>query len=203
LQPQGPLLSEHSTLVEESLIETNNMMKGQSDRKIGAPLSRGKKTLRIPLIIYGWIFLVSLLGGILFYVSIYYVKVKPSKEGLHLPVRDILSMAHGIRSDQRMKVPTNNVLTKETLILSTKAYGDIHIVLRPDLSSESVAFIHEMAKLPACPNCNFYRAEQRILQGIMKSDDVQKVQKKGTCPPEYRGKKQECFKGNLDCDCHG
>lgn len=183
-------------------------MKGQSERKIGAPLSkrRKRKTLQIPLIVYGWIFLVSLLGGILFYVSIHYVKVQHSKgQPLPGPAKDFLSTAKGgLRSGQQGLEVAANDSQKETLVISTVGHGDIHIVLRPDLSEESVAYIHEMAKLPSCPSCNFYRADERILQGIIKSDNVHKVEKRGGCPPAYRGKLQpDCPAWDPDCGCHG
>jgi len=133
--------------------------------------------------------LAVLLGLILFYVSVTGAHTKGAKNGT----------AKGLRLAGQ-----SDVHKKEKLLLSTKGHGDIHIVLRPDLSSESVAYIHEMASSKTCPNCNFYRADQRILQGIMKSPAVPKVETKGNCPVEYRGKSQPvCPKHDPDCGCHG
>jgi hypothetical protein len=184
-------------------------MKGQSEMKIGASLSRTRtrksKTSRIPLIVYGWLFLVTVLAGILFYVSIYYTKVQLIKgKPLTGLARDYQSTANGLRSGQQGSDGVGNDSRKETLVVSTLGHGDIHIVLRPDLSQESVAYIREMAKLHSCPICNFYRADERILQGIIKSDNIKKVEKKGKCPLAYQGKSQpDCPAWDPDCGCHG
>ena len=183
-------------------------MKGQSERKLLIPISRRKKTFVLPLVVYGWIFLISLLALILFYVSIYYSSGKDNLNGK--PRIDNLigitnSFKHGQQIIENKKLGlSHDMNAKETLIVSMQNHGDIHIVLRPDLSSESVAYIREMAKLPSCPNCNFYRADERILQGIIKSDNVKKIEKKGICPTEFRQEKQpDCPQWDPNCGCHG
>ena len=183
-------------------------MKGQSERKLSMPMSRRKKTLVVPLVVYGWVFLVSLLGLILCYVSIYYSSGKKEDSLNGKYNRDnLVGITNTVGTRQHItEIPglSHDMNTKETLIVSTQDHGDIHIVLRPDLSSESVAYIREMAKLPSCPNCNFYRADERILQGIIKSPKVNKVDKKGTCPPEFRHEKQpDCPQWDPNCGCHG
>eukprot|EP00980_Cylindrotheca_fusiformis_P027827 scaffold22560_cov135-Cylindrotheca_fusiformis.AAC.38 len=92
---------------------------------------------------------------------------------------------------------------KESLVLATDL-GDIRIILRPDLSSESVKYIHQLVAA-GCERCKLYRAEQRgILQGIMANESVPPNKVKGKCPPEAATEDVgECPKWDPTCACHG
>jgi len=77
---------------------------------------------------------------------------------------------------------------QETLVVITK-YGNIRIVMRPDLSPESVDYIKELvATTGGCTKCTFYRSEKdSLLQGMMKNPEVETNQVFGKCPdPEYQ-----------------
>jgi hypothetical protein len=100
----------------------------------------------------------------------------------------------------------NDATKKETLILKTKL-GSIRIVLRPDLSKESVDYIHRLIRASApdgsCPGCRLYRAEKPgILQGILRKD-VEANTVKGSCPSEYESVPNDCPAWDKQCGCHG
>jgi hypothetical protein len=112
-----------------------------------------------------------------------------------VPVPDASKAAHSIRDD-----------TKEVLVLKTKL-GDVRIVLRPDLSKESVAYIHEVMQASApdgsCPGCRLYRAEKpTILQGVLR-EDVNVNTVKGSCPSGYETVPNDCPEWDEHCGCHG
>jgi hypothetical protein len=92
---------------------------------------------------------------------------------------------------------------KETLILQT-SIGDIRIVLRPDLSKESVEYIHQMSRVD-CHNCRFYRADKPgILQGILANREKVPINTvKGSCPQGYESIQNECPEWDAQCACHG
>jgi len=98
----------------------------------------------------------------------------------------------------------NDVADEDTLIISTK-HGDVKIVMRPDLSAESVAYVHALVDSGKCKRCNLYRAEKPgILQGIMQDPTVSYEEiTKGKCPPEYQDEKQDCPAHDPQCACHG
>jgi hypothetical protein len=93
---------------------------------------------------------------------------------------------------------------KETLVLQT-TIGDISIVLRPDLSPESVEYVRQMAQLQDCATCKLYRAETPgILQGIIANRPKLPINKiKGSCPQGYDTVKNDCPKWDKSCACHG
>ena len=96
---------------------------------------------------------------------------------------------------------------EETLILTTKI-GALRIVLRPDLSAESVQYMHAMLqqnKKSDCPKCNLYRVEKPgILQGIMSSSTVPPVTTKGSCPAGLvHIQNNNCPQWDPQCGCHG
>lgn len=93
---------------------------------------------------------------------------------------------------------------KESVTLQT-AYGHIKIQLRHDLSAESVQYIKDVfAHKDECKNCNIYRSEADLLiQGSVAAPSVPEVTKKGGCPPEFQGVKQDCPKHDPNCGCHG
>lgn len=99
------------------------------------------------------------------------------------------------------------VARKETLVLSTTK-GDIRIVLRPDLSKESVDYVKQVASSGLCIRCNLYRAEKPgILQGILVgSRDGQNIpipSVKGSCPAGYETIQNDCPAWDASCGCHG
>jgi hypothetical protein len=112
-----------------------------------------------------------------------------------VPGSDASKTAHSIRDD-----------TKEVLVLKTKL-GDVRIVLRPDLSKESVEYIHGVMKASApdgsCPGCRLYRAEKpTILQGVLR-EDVDANTVKGSCPSGYEAVPNDCPEWDEHCGCHG
>ena len=94
---------------------------------------------------------------------------------------------------------------KEILILTTKI-GEIRIVLRSDLSPESVSYVRQMATTPnACGRCNIYRAEKPgILQGVIASPTISIENiPRGNCPVGYEQVPNECPEWDNECNCHG
>ena len=94
---------------------------------------------------------------------------------------------------------------KEVLILTTKI-GEIRIVLRSDLSPESVSYVRQMATTPnACGRCNIYRAEKPgILQGVIASPTISIENiPRGSCPVGYEQVPNECPEWDNECNCHG
>jgi cyclophilin family peptidyl-prolyl cis-trans isomerase len=88
-----------------------------------------------------------------------------------------------------------------TLVLTT-SLGPIRIQMRPDLSKESVDYIHRLVESKECERCNFYRAEKdELLQGVMASEDVLVNTVLGLCPPgaDSFAIENEC----PECGCHG
>jgi cyclophilin family peptidyl-prolyl cis-trans isomerase len=95
----------------------------------------------------------------------------------------------------------------EILVLTTK-HGAIRIQLRPDLSRESIEYLHTMLDSDTiCHACNFYRAERPgILQGIMKNRNVAVNTVKGSCPDDggiSAKVPNDCPKWDAQCGCHG
>lgn len=92
---------------------------------------------------------------------------------------------------------------KATLVLTTDV-GKIRIVLRPDLSKESVEYIHKMAAGKKCNRCQFYRSEKpSILQGVMAVHNIEVTTVKGSCPKGYENVKNDCPAWDKECACHG
>jgi cyclophilin family peptidyl-prolyl cis-trans isomerase len=111
----------------------------------------------------------------------------------------------GKKEDSLLSEESNLHTTKEILVLTT-SIGTIQIVLRPDLSSESVSYLRQMATTPnACTRCNLYRAEKPgILQGIIASPTISiDTIVKGKCPPGYENVSNECPPWDTECNCHG
>jgi hypothetical protein len=97
----------------------------------------------------------------------------------------------------------------ETLVLTT-ALGEVKIIMRPDLSEESVDYIHRLIRSGPCHRCNFYRADKPgILQGIMANINpdtgtgIAENGIKGTCPPGFENVKNDCPAWDKQCGCHG
>ena len=90
-------------------------------------------------------------------------------------------------------------------LLLTTIHGVIKIKLRPDLSPESVQHIEELVSSKTkCEKCNFYRREDFLLQGVMKSNESALGRPaKGACPPEFMDAKQHCPANDKNCACHG
>jgi hypothetical protein len=92
--------------------------------------------------------------------------------------------------------------TREVILLKTLE-GNIRIELRPDLSPESVDYVHKMLAVKCSP-CNLYRAEDSgILQGILKNEQVPTVQQRGKCPKGSESVSNNCPDWDKQCGCHG
>lgn len=120
-------------------------------------------------------------------------------------------LADNVRKVEARNVPPKpaGIVSKETLVLSTDV-GDIRIVLRPDLSQESVDYVKQLALVQgACGRCSLYRAEKPgILQGILAAKPDTKALplstvRKGACPPGYESVANECPEWDGHCGCHG
>jgi hypothetical protein len=93
--------------------------------------------------------------------------------------------------------------TRETLLVKTTSHGNLRIMLRSDLSPESVAYIHQMLQVECSP-CNLYRAEAPgILQGILHNDAVPVPTQRGVCPPGFETVPNTCPEWDVHCACHG
>jgi hypothetical protein len=93
--------------------------------------------------------------------------------------------------------------TRDVLVIATKL-GDIRVVLRPDLSSGSVDYVHQLVESNKCDRCSFYRADERgILQGIMKKKDIPTNTILGSCPAGSENVKNACPAWDKNCSCHG
>lgn len=91
-------------------------------------------------------------------------------------------------------------------LLLTTIHGVIKIKLRPDLSPESVQHIEEFvssSETNNCEKCQFYRREDFLLQGVMKSRAMLERPSRGACPPEFVDAKQHCPVNDKKCACHG
>jgi len=94
--------------------------------------------------------------------------------------------------NKQVPEPADALAADDVLVLETEL-GSIRIILRPDLSPESVAYVHEVVRTDACSVCRFHRAEKPgILQGVIKSKTVPLPTKKGSCPEDYDGDKENC-----------
>jgi len=95
---------------------------------------------------------------------------------------------------------------KQTLVLTTKL-GDVRIVLRPDLSKESVEYMHETVQT-GCHRCHLYRAEQPgVLQGVLEGETTNSsrdIIPRGKCPAGHDHIPNSCpSPEDASCGCHG
>ena len=112
------------------------------------------------------------------------------------------------QAEQVAVPPTNdnNDTKKDSILVLTLSdnLGQLHIRLRPDLSAASADYITQLVHAPSCDKCQFYRAERGgILQGIIQSAVVPKVEQRGTCPPGAERVPNDCPSWDLQCACHG
>lgn len=106
------------------------------------------------------------------------------------------------RINEESEVHVTTVSHTDKVILST-TMGDIVITLLPELSPESVAYIHDIVQT-GCDRCTFYRIEKPgIFQGMIKSESIPPTTVKGQCPPEDLAKPQRCPEHDKNCGCHG
>jgi hypothetical protein len=94
---------------------------------------------------------------------------------------------------------------EETLVLSTSV-GDLRIVLRPDLSNESVDYVKQVVRDSECSPCNLYRVEEPgIVQGILKNPRIAIPTVKGPCPNDGEAVDvpNDCPDWDKSCGCHG
>lgn len=190
----------------------------QARRDLKAPLSRTQRSNGLGLIAVGLAVLALVaIGGFLFTMSLQQtpndgslqkaadnVVAQEKKEEIVWNVRKNSENEKPEVEKAAFKVEDKAALADEdTLIISTK-HGKMRVVMRPDLSPDSVAYIRALVDSGKCKRCNLYRAEKPgILQGIMQDPGVNVVVKKGKCPPEYKGVKQDCPAHDPECDCHG
>jgi hypothetical protein len=94
---------------------------------------------------------------------------------------------------------------RKNILLLMTTEGDIKIVLRHDLSAESINYIYAMlSDSDHCSPCNFYRAEKPgILQGVLSNKKVPVPTVKGTCPVGSEDVPNDCPKWDKSCGCHG
>jgi hypothetical protein len=91
----------------------------------------------------------------------------------------------------------------ETLVLTTSA-GVLRILLRPDLSPESVDYVRNVVADGHCSPCNLYRVEKPgILQGILKHPHIAVPTAKGQCPAVAIDIPNQCPPHDASCGCHG
>jgi cyclophilin family peptidyl-prolyl cis-trans isomerase len=97
-----------------------------------------------------------------------------------------------------------SVMVLPTKLILKMHIGEIVIVLRPDLSPETVDYVRKLATVGACERCMFYRAEKPgILQGVMAHSKVPVSSTKGTCPAGVESVHNECPPWDTSCGCHG
>jgi cyclophilin family peptidyl-prolyl cis-trans isomerase len=103
-----------------------------------------------------------------------------------------------------MAATATKMLKKKDLLVLSTVHGDIRITLRPDLSAESVDYIHRMIEFGKCDRCNFYRAEKPgILQGVMAHQRVATNTVYGSCPPGMESVQNNCPAWDAQCGCRG
>lgn len=110
----------------------------------------------------------------------------------------------GIRRDTSRLPPKIVFQHKEVLVLTT-TLGEIRIVMRPDLSKESVQYIEEVVRT-GCKRCNLYRAEPPgVLQGAMEGATANAaLTPKAPCPAGYEHFPNPCIENeSASCGCHG
>jgi cyclophilin family peptidyl-prolyl cis-trans isomerase len=137
--------------------------------------------------------------------KVFSIKDMPNQGGADADTASTqLRMAQNVKEQQQQPVLAQKPAdAKETLILTTKI-GDIRIVLRPDLSKESVDYVKQVVETQSCQRCNLYRAEKPgILQGILVSQTVPHATVKGSCPTGYETVKNDCPDWDKTCACHG
>jgi len=108
----------------------------------------------------------------------------------------------GILDKKQAKEPVST--SKGEVLVLTTSHGKIRMLMRADLSPESVEYIREIVQSGKCDECKFYRAEKDfLLQGIMKKENAKVKVTKGQCPPGYEEKTDDCPPEQFACGCHG
>jgi cyclophilin family peptidyl-prolyl cis-trans isomerase len=106
-------------------------------------------------------------------------------------------------ADERQKKKEQQVLVLSFSSQHLPPHSALRITLRPDLSPDSVEYIHEILK-QGCERCKFYRAEKPgILQGIMANEHVAVAKERGPCPAGLESIENECPAWDPNCGCHG
>ncbi|KAI2493089.1 hypothetical protein MHU86_21437 [Fragilaria crotonensis] len=154
------------------------MMKA-SNPIISNPLSRSNKRSGDGPMILVWIVCLGVVFLCFFYFTVHQaisVSTQKNRIQIHAPQR--------INEESQVDVTT--VSHTDKVILST-TMGDIVITLLPELSPESVAYIHDIVQT-GCDRCTFYRIEKPgIFQGMIKSESIPPTSVKGQCPPRRSG----------------
>jgi len=192
--------------------EANDVMMAaptQARRDLKAPLSRSQRSnsLSTIFVVLGVLALVTI-GGFLFSKSLQSTSdVSLQKAAESAAKKEEVAWKTNIEkpddSKAKLRVEEKAATDEETLVISTK-HGNLKVVMRPDLSPESVEYIRALVGSGKCKRCNFYRAEKPgILQGIMDEPALHAQVTKGKCPPEFHGAKQDCPPHDPECGCHG
>ena len=136
-----------------------------------------------------------------------------ASEGAAAKVRGAVGANNSAADSDGKAAITATANANDDYITLQTPHGNILIVLRPDLSPESVHYVRSLIKSQTCTDqsCRLYRAEKPgILQGILKSgtdaDPLKVVQPNkvfGRFPEKYRDVKQDCPSHDPNCGCHG
>lgn len=121
-------------------------------------------------------------------------------------IQQIAESASSLDNNSRDESDRDDLVLVLTL---SDGLGRLLIRPRPDLSAESVKYVHQLAALDSiiCERCQFYRAEKPgILQGILESSSagvaVASV-RRGPCPPGAQDVPNHCPAWDKECACHG
>lgn len=171
-------------------------------------LSKGLVSLITIIVLIVFILYVQVFHAALQYRAIKVVEAGPPPQQLLVPSASVHQQQSALRPKEEpaaveRHVAETNPTGKEVFTLKTDE-GDIHIVLRTDLSPESADYIRALFKSGVCDRCNLYRAERPgILQGVMKSKDIHVSKVKGICPAGSEKVPNDCPGWDKSCGCHG
>jgi hypothetical protein len=195
----------------------------QRSLKISGSLSRtrtAKSSSSSFLNIFFILFVVILLVVVVSVYMFYFLFLAQHQEAIAIDSKSIPRLQHVSRQQKNLRNNNNIIIDphqkavvfdsapsipkKETLVLTIADVGVIRIVLRPDLSQESVDYIRATVQT-GCKRCSLYRAEKPgILQGIVAAADDSHVTKKGSCPAgDESSTKNDCPAWDQNCACHG
>jgi cyclophilin family peptidyl-prolyl cis-trans isomerase len=204
-RPRTPCRPELRAVISFAMMKSSNP-------SISNPLSRSKKRGgTLPIIFVGILFLGAVIFGV-FYVTVYQAMEAPPPRpeyvgqrlnGVPHPNLNGFQRHHAHRDIQDYGIDPASVDSYHGTVILSTAMGDIKIILQPELSPESVAYVHDIAK-NGCDRCAFYRTEKPgIFQGMIKSESIPPITVKGKCPPDDVGTKQDCPEHDKNCGCHG
>jgi cyclophilin family peptidyl-prolyl cis-trans isomerase len=187
----------------------------QVKRDLKAPLSKSRRSGSQTVVFVLGVLGLAAVGGFLFIMSLQSanndvqadkgIAKSEKKEEIVWKTKNVEKISNIKKTSFEVEdTATISKVDEETVVISTK-HGKLKIVLRPDLSKESVEYIRQIVNENKCKRCNLYRAEKPgILQGIIDGGlDMDAKVTKGKCPPGFESKKQECPAHDPQCGCHG